>query len=94
MPDVNQYTWDHRELLELLAKAANLDEGRWMLSVNFSMTPANFGPSEKEIIPGILVGVARIGLQRADKNAPEALVIDAADIRAAAQRKRPPRGKD
>ena len=93
MPEVNQYTWDHRELLELLAKAANLDEGRWMLSVNFSMTPGNFGPSDKEIIPGILVGVARVGLQRADKNAPEALVIDAADIRAAAQRKRPARGK-
>lgn len=94
MPDVNQYTWDHRELLDLLAKAANLNEGRWMLSVNFNMTPGNFGPSDKEIIPGILVGVARIGLQRADKNAPEALVIDAADIRPAAERKRPPRGKD
>lgn len=93
MPEVNQYTWNHRELLEVLARAASLTEGRWMLMIQFNMTPGNFGPSEKDLLPGMLVGVARIGLQRADINSPEALVLDAADIRPEVEKREAARGK-
>lgn len=82
MADPTQFTWRHKELVELLVKEAGLHEGRWWLMVNFAMGPGNFGPSEEQINPGMVVGIGSIGIQREmpDQKAPSGLVVDAAEV--------------
>lgn len=77
--EINQYTFSHKELVELMIKKAGLHEGRWMLMTTFGFTAGNFGPSDDQMIPGIVAAVQSLGIQRADQNAPSSLVVDAAE---------------
>jgi hypothetical protein len=83
MSNATQYKLKHKELVELLIKANGVHEGRWMLNVDFGMAPGNFGPSENEISPGIMVAVQSVGIQRDTNPASpltDALVVDAAVV--------------
>lgn len=80
MPEVDTYSFSHKELLELLIKAAGVHEGEWMLQVNFKLSAGNFGPDESSISPGTIVVVSNLGLTKAPKDAPSALTLDAAKI--------------
>ncbi len=80
MPEVNQYTFRHKEVAEALVKQAGLHEGRWQLTMTFGLGAANMGPSPEEAVPGAAVAVQSIGLQRAAPDSPEALVVDAAQV--------------
>jgi hypothetical protein len=80
MPEVSQFAFKHKELLELMVKKADLHEGKWMMLVNFGFAAANFGPTPEEISPGGIVVVSSIGLQKATDDAPPSLVIDAAEV--------------
>lgn len=82
MPEANQIIWTHKELITLMVKAANIHEGRWMLVINYGMSPGNFGPSDAEISPGMIVAVTGLGIQRelSGQTAPSTLVVDAAEI--------------
>ena len=66
MPDVNQYTVNPKELVELIARASGVKEGKWFLTVSFGMSPGNFGPNADSVVPGILVAVQTVGIQRED----------------------------
>jgi hypothetical protein len=80
MPEIDQYTFKHQEVVEALIKKAGLHEGKWQLSVNFGLAGINMGPSESEIVPAAAVGVLSIGLLRAKPESPSALVVDAAVV--------------
>ncbi len=80
MPEINQYTFSHRELTELMIKASNIREGKWLLAINFGLAAGNFGPNENDISPGAVVAITSIGLQRAQEVSPPALVVDAAKV--------------
>jgi hypothetical protein len=80
MPEVNQLFFAHREVLELLIKKANVHEGRWMLAVNFGFSAGNFGPGPDQILPGALLSVLGIGMQRAAAETPEVMTLDAAVV--------------
>ncbi|MGX9431415.1 MULTISPECIES: hypothetical protein [Bradyrhizobium] len=80
MPEVSQVFFSHKEILELMVKKAGLHEGKWMLMVSFNFAAANFGPSPEEMVPGGIVAVNSIGLQKAPPEAPPSLVIDAAEV--------------
>jgi hypothetical protein len=80
MPEATQYAISNRELLEMLIKSAGVREGRWMLMLTFGLSAGNFGPDEGNIMPGAVVVVQSVGIQRAPPEAPAALVIDAAEI--------------
>jgi hypothetical protein len=82
MPEVNQFTWTHKELATLLIKAAGIHEGRWFLVMSFGMSGGNFGSSDEQMNPGMLVAITGIGLQRElpDQKAPASLVVDAAEV--------------
>jgi hypothetical protein len=90
MPDINQYEFKHKELLEALVKQAGLHEGRWQLIVNFGLAGANVGPSDDQMTPGAVVAVQWIGLSKATDTSPPALVIDAAEVNPASTSKRRP----
>jgi len=86
MPEVSELTWTHKELIELMIKAANIHDGRWMIELKLSFTPMNSGPSESQISPGVIVGVTGIGIHRELPGAPSALVVDAAEVNPAPKR--------
>lgn len=80
MPEINQYQFKYNEVIEALIKQAGLHEGRWQLIMHFSLTGANMGPSESEIVPGAALAVTAIGLQKAPPNAPASLTMDASVV--------------
>ena len=77
MPEVNQYLFTNKELLDLLIKQAGVHEGRWMLAI---ISAGNFGPSNEQMSPGAAVLINQVGIQRALPEAPEALSVDAAVV--------------
>lgn len=80
MPDVTQYTFKHRELLEILVRKAGVREGRWQLVMNFGFAAGNFGPSDAELSPGAITAVNWVGIQKAASESPAALTVDAAAL--------------
>src|SRR5215217_4250382 len=82
MPEANQITWTHKELVTLLVKERGIHEGRWVLLLNFGMAPANMGPNDDFISPGMMFGVTSIGIQREppDVTSASSLVVDAAEV--------------
>lgn len=80
MPEINQYTFSHRELLELLIKKADVHEGKWAIMMSFGFSAGNFGPAPDQMSPGAIVVVTNVGIQRATSDAPEEIVLDAAVI--------------
>lgn len=80
MPDINQYEFKHKEVLEALIKQAGLHDGRWQLILNFGLAGANVGPTDEQMTPGAIVAVHWIGLARATETSPPALVADAAEV--------------
>ena len=80
MPTANQFVLSHKELTELIIKQANVHEGRWMLMATFGFSVGNFGPTESEVLPGAVIGIQQLGIQRAEANSPSGLTVDAAEV--------------
>lgn len=80
MPEIKQYDFKYKEVLEALVRQADLREGKWQLFMSFGLGAANMGPTESEVVPGAAVAITGIGLVRATETSPPALVIDAAEV--------------
>lgn len=80
MPDVNQYVFSYKELLEMMVKKAGLHEGKWSMLVNLGFAAINGGPSPDQIVPTGLVAIQAIGIQKSAPDAIPALTIDAAEV--------------
>jgi hypothetical protein len=80
MPEVNQYAFTHKELLEILIKQAGVHEGKWTIMTNFGFTAGNFGPTPEQMSPGAVVAVLQMGIQRAVPGTAEEMTADAAVI--------------
>jgi hypothetical protein len=80
MPEINQIFFTHKELLELLIKQAGVHEGRWILSAAFGFTAGNFGPAPEQMAPGAIVAITQVGIQRAARDTPDAMAMDAAVV--------------
>lgn len=80
MPEIQTYSFTHKEIMELMIRESGIHEGKWMLQVNFGFTAGNFGPSDGETYPGGIVLVNRLGLTKATADSPEPLTVDAAKI--------------
>lgn len=64
MPEINEMSLNHDELLKLLIKYNEVHEGIWGLSFAFGIGVGNFGPDPKNIFPGATVTVNQIGIKR------------------------------
>ena len=80
MPEINQYSFQYREIVEALIKQANIHEGRWTLVMNFNLAGANVGSSPTDVVPAAIVGVTNIGLQKALPDSPAILTVDASTV--------------
>jgi hypothetical protein len=80
MADPTQYTFSHRELVEILIRNQGLHQGIWAASFQLGMgntqVPSPSGGGDT--LPAIVVTIFGVGLQKADKEGPSAL--DAAKV--------------
>jgi hypothetical protein len=83
MPEVNQYLFKNKELLEILIKQSGVHEGRWMLMAVFNFAAANVGPTPDQTTPGAVVGLAQMGIQRVGPEISIEISIDAAAVKPA-----------
>jgi hypothetical protein len=79
MPPAAVYIFTPKEVLEALIKSANLHEGKWMLSVNFSFAAGPVGPPDN-VVPGAIVGVNNFSLRRTGSDEQSSIVTDAAEV--------------
>lgn len=80
MPEVDQYSFSHKEITELLIKKAGIHEGKWQLVTNFTLAALNAGPNPNEVIPAAIVGITSLGIQKAGEGSPPSLTVDAAIV--------------
>jgi hypothetical protein len=80
MPEVNQLFFQHKEITELLIKKADLHDGKWVLSINFGLSPGSFGATPEQAVPGVAVAVIGIGLTRVGPETPAAMQVDASVV--------------
>jgi hypothetical protein len=58
------------DLLELLIRHFGVHEGVYALSVDFQIAVGGIGPAPEQILPGVMVGVAGIGIVAVDVPGP------------------------
>ncbi len=81
MTDISNYTFDLKEVTELLVKAAGLHEGLWMLNVGMNFTAGNFQSASDAALPGSMVSLSNLGLSKVEPSAsPANLTVDAAVV--------------
>lgn len=83
MPEANQFTLSHRELIELIIKHVDVHDGRWGLLVNLNIATGQFGPTPDQANPGAMIGITQIGINRLIPGTPVpegGLVVDAAKV--------------
>jgi hypothetical protein len=67
-----------REVIELLIKHYGLHEGKYDLLLEYQFGAGAFGPTPETVNPGVMIGIAKLGLTRAEKVGP--LTVDAGTV--------------
>jgi len=80
MPEIDSYSFKHKEVIEALIKKAGLHEGKWQLTMQFALGALNMGPGPEDMVPAAAVGVLGVALIRAQPESPSGLVVDAAVV--------------
>jgi len=73
-------TFSYKELTTVLIKHQNIHEGLWAVTVQmgFNAQIIKAGPSEEDIVPGAIIPLFKIGIQKHDK--PNPLTVNAAEV--------------
>ncbi len=79
MPEIKHYAFSHREIVEMLVKNLDIHDGFWGITIEFGFGAGAFpAPPKGSPVPGAIVQVSRIGIQKFDQPIPES--VDAAAI--------------
>ena len=78
MPETTQFTYKHKELVEILVKAQGLNEGILGLFVRLGLGASNVGTTEDQLQPAAIIPILEIGLQRMEKR--PIFSVDAAKV--------------
>lgn len=80
MPDIQNITFSHKEIAEILIKKSEIHEGFWGIFVEFGLGAGNInhGPGGDELLPAAIIPVIKIGIQRFAS--PNNLTVNAADV--------------
>ena len=76
-----------KELAALLVKHYGLTEGRFDILIEFQIGVGSIGPSPEARLPGVMVGLSKVGLTRA-KDTDSPTTVDAASINTAPEPRR------
>ena len=97
MPEINQYSLTHKELLELLIKQNHVHEGKWSLLLGMAISSGMFGPTPEQTFPGVAVSFNQIGIQRVapgkGNQGPGTVVLDAGVVNPKSKPKNAPKKK-
>lgn len=80
MPEINQYTFQNRELLEIVIRKAGISDGAWSLTATFGVTMGPMGPAPDQIAPGFAVVVQGVGIQRLPVGMQDPMALDASVV--------------
>lgn len=64
-----------KELTEMLIDKYGIRDGKYDLAVEFAIGVGKVGPNEDNILPGVMIGVSKLGLVAATEDGPN--VVDA-----------------
>lgn len=79
MPETNQVTFSHEEIVEMLIKRQDIHDGFWSIVIQFGLgVGALPTPPSGKVVPSAIVQIAKIGIQRSDN--PNPGTIDAAKV--------------
>lgn len=85
MPETNQVTFTHKEVVEALIRYNDLHEGLWSLYVEFGLAAANVGPAPgQDVNPSAIIPIVKIGLQKVKELsniAADAAIVNPAKVR-------------
>lgn len=79
----SQYTYSHKQLVQLMLRDSDIHEGQWTLSVGFRLGAGAFGPTEAEVAPSAFVSIESVGIQRIEQQDGQPLpplTFDAAEL--------------
>jgi hypothetical protein len=83
MAEPTQFTFDLREVAELLVKQQGIHDGLWLVGFEFGFGVGNFGPNPAQSKPSAMVQITRVLLSKHEgEGAPPDLgyLIDAAKV--------------
>lgn len=67
-----------RDVIALLIKHYGLHDGNYDLLLEYQFGAGAFGPTPETVNPGVMIGIARLGLTRAEQVGP--LTVDAGAV--------------
>jgi hypothetical protein len=80
MAEPTQFTYSWSEITELLIKAQNIHEGKWMAAIEFAINVGLMGQAPPNAFPGAMLFANTLQLTKAPDGAPSNLVVDAAVV--------------
>ena len=70
--------FEYKEIVQALVKQQGIHEGIWGLTIKFGLQVGNIQMGEKDAVPGVIIPLVKMGIQRLDKASP--LSVDAAEV--------------
>ncbi len=89
MPEMENITFTHREIAELLVRKAGINEGFWGILLQFGIGGGNLQDLQGQVMPAAIVPVLKIGIQKFDQ--PSSLTVDASKV---GPKRKTPRAKE
>ena len=80
MGDPQTIIFKYEEIIEALLKHQGIHEGIWGLHIQFLLQVGNInlGPTKESAVPGLIIPMAKFGLQKFDKR--NGITVDAAQV--------------
>ena len=78
MGEPESIMFEYTEILQALVKQQGIHEGIWGLTIKFGLQVGNIQMGEKDAVPGVIIPLVKMGIQRLDKASP--LSVDAAEV--------------
>jgi hypothetical protein len=79
MAETTQLTFEHKEIIELMLRNANISEGIWQLQLSLGLAGGNVGLTPEELNPAAIVMIQKFGLIRVTDES--LLTVDASKLK-------------
>jgi hypothetical protein len=78
MGEPETITFEYTEIVQALVKHQGIHEGIWGLTIQFGLQVSNIKVGEKDAVPGLIIPLVKMGIQKLDKATP--ISVDAAKV--------------
>ena len=81
MAEATQYTFNLREVAELLIQKQGIHEGKWVAAIEFTVNVGMMGVVQADVKPGVMVLANSVQLLKAQEGMPPNLIVDASAVK-------------